>query len=197
MADFDFADPKVLVAIGLGALVFVLLVFIVMVVRRRKPAVHPSPDVPAIDVLQLGSHGPPTGGTQLECYGAPVRIAALVVAPMGTGGGFPNLDQLPTILDRIVPGMGEILVRDQPLIRVWPPQLSPGGFSNSFFGKARLPGERGQGTPWCSVSGKYLDGKIRLLLGVVLCATTANSLGEFTVDQPTQWMDLLRIRRNA
>ncbi len=197
MPDTDFLGLGPATLIGAAIAILLLVIGVVIVLRGRKPAVHATVNLPSVDVQRLGSHGPPEAGTQLECYGAPVRIAATVIAPMGTGGGFPNETQLKVILNRIVPGLGDVFERDQPFVQVWPAQLSPAGFSNSFFANCKLPGERGQGTPWCSVSGKYLDGQVRLLLGVVLCAAAPNSLGEFTIDQPTQWMDLLRIRRNA
>lgn len=175
----------------------VVVAFIVLmgVLRRRKtpPAAVLPPQ--GIDISLLESHGPPQGGLQLECYGAPVRVAAMILAPMGTGGGFPSSEQLPDVIDRAVPGMSEIIVRDRPVVHIWPPQLSPQGFANSYFAACRLPGDRGKQTPWCSIAGRYLDSEVRLLIGMILCASSPNSLGEFTLEQPTQWMDILRIRR--
>jgi len=185
-----------IVAVALVGIVAVVIFIVLMgVLRRRKAAAPAIAPPPGIDIAQLASQGPPSGGLQLECYGAPVRIAGIVLAPMGTGGGFPSSDKLPEVIDRVVPGLSEIVERDQPLVRIWPPQLSPHGFANSFFAACRLPGDRGKQTPWCSVAGRYLDGEVRLLIGVILCAAAPNSLGEFTLDQPTQWMDILRIRR--
>lgn len=187
-----------IVGLAFLAIMFVVAFVVVMgVLRRRKAAPATIAPPPGIDVSQLASHGPPEGGLQLECYGAPVRVAAMVLAPMGTGGGFPSSEKLPEVIDRVVPGLSEIVARDQPLIRIWPPQLSPQGFANSYFAACRLPGDRGKQTPWCSIAGRYLDGEVRLLIGVILCAASPNSLGEFTLEQPTQWMDILRIRRTG
>jgi len=184
------------VILALLAIIAVVVLIVLMGVLRRRKATAPTiAPPPGIDVSQLESHGPPSGGIQLECYGAPVRIAAMVLAPMGTGGGFPSTEQLPDVIDRVVPGLSEIVERDKPLVRIWPPQLSPLGFANSFFAACRLPGDRGKQTRWCSIAGRYLDGQVRLLIGVILCAASPNSLGEFTLEQPTQWMDILRIRR--
>lgn len=184
------------VTLALLAIAVVVAFIIAMgVLRRRKapPATVAPPE--GINVAQLESHGPPSGGLQLECYGAPVRVAAMVLAPMGTGGGFPSSEKLPEVIDRLVPGLGDFVARDRPLVRIWPPQLSPQGFANSFFAGCRLPGDRGKQTPWCSVAGRYLDSEVRILVGLILCTSAPNSLGEFTLEQPTQWMDLLRIRR--
>ena len=190
-------NTEILIWIGLPALALGLVVVVALVLKRRKPPVHATAELPAINVAALGQAGPPASPVQLECYGAPVRIAAIVLAPMGTGGGFPSNDQLPEVIDRVVPGLSEIGARDRPTLRRWPAQLSPQGFANNFCAGCRLPGDRGKSTPWCSVAGRYLDREVRLLIGIVLCSAAPNSLGEFTLDQPTQWMDILRIRRSG
>lgn len=181
-------------AIGLAAIVVLLAVFIVirLILARRRPAAK-APPVLEVDVAALGDAGPPPSGPALECYNVPVRLAALVVAPAGRNL-LPAGDKLADLLDRIVPGMSSVLAAHQPLIRRWPPQLSPRGFASMFFANARLPGDRGKGTPWCAVAGRVEGAEQGIMVGMVLRAATANSLGEVPIERMQQWLDVLRVR---
>jgi hypothetical protein len=163
---------------------------------RRRPGPGPAEPGLAIDVAELPADGPPAEGVVLECYGVPVRLAVLVLAPLGRAE-FPQQGELLRLIDDLVPGLSQVFATHSTLVRRWPPQLSPRGFGVFFASQIKLPGNRGKGTSWCSVAGKAegVDGP--LMVGMVLRAGRPNSLGQFSVERPSQWLDILRVRGAA
>ena len=181
-----------------GAVLAVLLVLLVGIIvlllrRRGAPRKPMEPDL-HIDLTSLPDHGPPPDGPQLELYGTPVRLAVLVLAPAGRNNPIPPADQLPERIDDLVPGLWAVVEAHEPLIRFWPFQLSTQGFAHSFFKHVPLPGDRGKGTPWSAVAGRFETESQQLLAGVVCVADRPNSLGQVTVAHVGQWLDVLRIR---
>jgi hypothetical protein len=193
-AQFEDVPSEYLVGAGalIGLFVFVLLLRFFR--RRRGAAVEPTVDL-SIDVSELGDQGPPSANIALELYNLPVRLAAVVIAPTGRGSQLPLNADAAAILDNVVPGLAEIVHAHKPLIRRWPAQLSTQGFSNTLFANVRLPGEHGKGTPWSIVAGRFEADGQNMLAGLVLIAARPNSLGQFVVNRPGQWLDLLRVRR--
>jgi hypothetical protein len=101
---------------------------------------------------------------------------------------------LPDAIDCLIPSLTAVAAVHRPLVRPWPPQLSTQGFQHSFFSNVQLPGDRGKGTPWCSVVGRFEVGPRQLLAGLVCVAGRPNSLGQVTVAHTGQWMDVLRVK---
>ena len=182
-----------------GICAAVCLLAVVLAVRRlRGRGRKPEPAAPdlRIDVSALPAHGPPADGPRLEFYGTPVRLAVLVLAPAGRGCSLPDGRSLEEALETLLPGLTELIKSHRPVVRGWPYQLSSLGFTNSFFGHAALPGERGKGTPWCAAAGRFEAGGQQLLAGLICVADKPNSLSQVIVQHPGQWLDLLRIKRD-
>jgi hypothetical protein len=180
---------------AVAGLALVLLIAAVLFVRlrRKRPAELPRPDL-FLDVTTLGERTPPVDGPQLDCYHLPVRIALVVLAPLGRTGEQPPDEELSRLLEGIVPGLARVYGRDRPEVRRWPPQLSFHGFTRTFFANIRLPGARGKATPWCSLAGRAeLDGR-KFVVGLALQAARPNSLSEHVVDREGAWLDALRVR---
>lgn len=188
-------DAVLLGVAVLAALVILLLVVIVFLLLRRR-ARQPEPVSPdlRIDVAELSDEGPPADGPRLEFYGTPVRLAVLVLAPAGRNNPLPAESDLPAVLDDLLPGFTAAVATHRPLIRLWPCQLSTQGFANAFFNNVRLPGDRGKGTPWCAVAGRFDAGARQLLAGLVCVADRPNSLSQLTIAHAGQWMDVLRVK---
>jgi hypothetical protein len=190
---------------GLAVLGMILLILLVGFLRIRRKAPLPPPIDLTIDLAELGAGGPPPGNLSLELYNVPVRLAALIVAPAGRGTHLPSVTDQPlgastrlrnaALADSIVPGLTEIVELHKTHVYEWPAQLSTQGFSNVLFANIRLPGDRGKGTPWSVVAGRVEAGPQGFLAGVVVRASAPNSLGQFVMDRPGQWLDLLRVRR--
>lgn len=177
-----------------AALVVCLLLGLVRLWRRRRRAAWQRQRHLFLDVSALEAAGPPPEGPRLEFYGTPVRLAVIVIAPAGRHGDVPPVEVLPGLLDRLEPGMAQVIASHQPLVRTWPKQFSSQGFVQAFFNQVWLPGDRGKGTPWCSIAGKFQVGERLLLVGLVCCAREPNGLSQVAVQHEGQWLDILRIR---
>ncbi|GAB6166382.1 hypothetical protein JCM19992_23820 [Thermostilla marina] len=164
--------------------------------RRKKPAVLPV-DL-SVDVTSLPIQPPVPGQMpQLEFAGLPVRLGVVVLAPSGRANPLPPRDQFDALFEAVVPGLAEVVARDRPAVYTWPEQLSSEGFARSFFANVPLPGDRGRGTPWCSVAGMARWGDRPFLVGLVMMASRPNSFVPEIVEHEGDWYRLLRVRFDA
>lgn len=179
---------------GYCAAAVLLLVLLVYFWRRRKgppPLREPSliVDLEGLDVP------PPEDGPALHCHGLPVRLAVLVLAPSGRGGEVPTGVNRSAAIDQIVPGLARIAAAHGTLVMIWPQQLSPRGFAHLFFANVKLPRDRGKGTPWCSLAGKFEADGQQIMAGMALCGSKPNSLSQYIIDLPSEWLEVLRVER--
>jgi hypothetical protein len=161
--------------------------------RRRLAAIPPTPDL-KIDLSLLGDSGPPEELPALEFYNLPMRLAAIVLAPVGRARELPTDALTPSLIDAIVPGMDKVAEKHRPLIRRWPHQVSASGFAHLFFSNARLPGTGGKGSPWSSVAGVFKLKGQPVMAGLVLRADKPNSLGQTVIEEEHQWLGCLRVK---
>jgi len=161
--------------------------------RGRRAAIPLAPDL-KVDVSTLGNLGPPEGLPALEFYNLSMRLAAVVLAPVGRVRELPTDAVLLSVLDSIVPGLDKVAALHRPLIRRWPNQVSASGFAHLFFSNARLPGAGGKGTPWSSVAGVFKIKGQPVMAGLVLRAAQPNSLGQTVIDEEHKWLGCLRVK---
>jgi hypothetical protein len=182
---------------GLAALVVIAVLVFAMVlpwwVRRRRRVPAPVAPTLKVNVAALPEAGPPESGPALRIYNVPVRLAMVVLAPVGRGAETPAADEVSEIIDQIVPGLGAVAAAHGSAIKVWPAQLSSQGFLHQFSVNVGLPGDAGKGTPWCSACGRFEADGTPYLAGLLLCAAKGNSLGQFLVERESQWPDMLRV----
>jgi hypothetical protein len=164
------------------------------VLRRRKQTAAPLPPDLKVNVDTLSNQGPAEGPPVLEFYHLPVRLAAIVLAPVGRVRELPPDDQLATLLDAIVPGLDKVAALHEPLIRRWPSQVSARGFAHLFFSNSRLPGPGGKGTPWSSAAGIFKVQGQPIMAGLVFRAAQPNSFGQTIVDSEDKWLGCLRVK---
>jgi hypothetical protein len=196
VAKFEEIPTEYLIGGGAALLAFAVLVFVIVRFRRqRRPPPLPPIDL-RVDINALGDHGPSEAPLSLELYNLPVRLAAVVLAPTGRGSELPAGRDSAALVDNIVPGLAQMVDLHRPLVRRWPAQLSTQGFSNTLFANLRLPGDHGKGTPWSVIAGRFEAGGQNILAGLVLCAAGPNSLGQFVIERPGQWLDVLRVKRS-
>jgi hypothetical protein len=222
LTDALHALPGDVLRYALPAAAAVIALWIVWrLMRRRK---RPAPPLAAnlmVEVAALSDRGPPEGPPVLEFYNLPVRLAAVVLAPVGPGRELPKKmgtgseparanpaepasgevpvpiffdDQLGPLLDAILPGLDKVAALHRPVIRRWPNQVSARGFAHLFFNNARLPGQAGKGTPWSSVAGVVKVQNQPVMAGLVLRAAAPNSLGQTIIDAEYKWLGCLRVR---
>lgn len=177
-----------------GALL--LLIIVLVILFRRGPA-ETATDRAAdrsIRVGDLPQSAPRAAGPVLTFYNVPVRLSVLVMAPVGRSGEIPPQEELPNIVEQLLPGLMQVLAADQPIFRRWPAQLSSQGFAQAFFNNVPLPGDRGKGTVWCSIAGKFEADGQAYLAGLVCQSENPNSLNEVTAQQIGDWLDVLRVQ---
>jgi len=189
------AENRTLLMGGVAAAAALVAILVLWRALRRKPVVEnvAAPNL-RVDIAALSTGGPPRGKPYLEFYSVPVRLAAIVVAPVGRDGHLPSNEHLPLVMEAILPGLMKVLAAHQPQFIRWPAQLSSQGFAHSFFNNVPLPGDHGRGTPWCSVSGKVELSVGQFLVGLVCSAAEANSLGETTIKHAAGWPDVIRVK---
>jgi hypothetical protein len=181
------------IVVGAVALIVVAALGKALFGRKRTPPERP-PDL-SIDVVALGAHGPPSSGIMLELHSAPVRLAAVVLAPAGRVRELPPLNELNDVFDAILPGLADVVAAHKPLIRKWPAQLSVGGFAHTFFSQVRLPGQGGKGTPWCLVAGLFkIEGQPSMAGLVLRTEKPRSSHRQEIIDGEDQWLGVLRAR---
>ncbi len=186
-----------LAALAIAAVVVcALLVVAIIALSRRSKQPKPQPLDLTIDVSSLDARGPSGEFPQLTYLGHPVRLAALVVAPVGRSGAIPEADQLLDAVDQLIPGLVDVISIDHPVVKFWPGQLSTQGFAHVFFRNVKLPGDRGARTPWCSVAGKFKVGGQQYLAGLLCSAGKLNDLSELAADDNDQWARVLEVRRS-
>jgi len=178
-----------------AAIAAVVALWIVWRLVRRRRGRLPRAEVDlTIDVASLGTAGPPRGAPVLEHYNVPMRLAAIVVAPAGRDRRLPPWGELGVVFEAIVPGLAQVVMTHHTLVRCWPQQLSITGFGHSFFRHARLPGDGGKGTHWCSAAGvAKLQGQ-PVMAGLVMRSELPNSLGQVIIEHETKWLDVLRVK---
>ncbi len=181
--------------IGAGVLLVCLICLRFFLSRRRgKRKTDNQQGNLAISVEQLPLLPVVTEPYRIDIYGSPVRIRALVLAPIGRSFELPPNEQLGNLLNHFVPNFTSILQTHQPIIQQWPGQLSTSGFMHSFFNNLAIP-NKGQGTAWCSIAGKIEIAGANYLIGMLCSTDSPNSLGEIPVEHTGQWVDILRVHQ--
>jgi hypothetical protein len=188
-------DSLLVLAVGVVFLLILVAVTGFWIVLRRKPVrLPPKPPDRSINVATFDASGAAADQPQLEYYGCPVRLAVLIVAPVGRAGSIPEKELLPELFEQFVPQFLQVVAAHQPQLQFWPAQISVAGFTNSFFGKIALPGDRGKGTPWCALAGRFTAMGGHYLAGIVCCGDNASGLGQLVIEQEGQWRDVLRVK---
>ncbi len=180
--------PVLPIAIGGGALLFILFLFVVL---RRRPTRS-----------DAGIHGenmadypppPPVGRCQLYFLNEPVRVRLVILAPLGRQGLPENPE---AHLEKSLRGLGRVLAQDKPAWRTWPAQLSAKGFMPQFLRFVHLPTKEHQPTPWQLVCGQIKLGGQMVAIGLVLLADEAIHR-ELRQVEPHQWGEQLRVELMA
>jgi hypothetical protein len=181
-----------ILALVIGLILFRIARWLLAITRRRKEVPPPNLE---IDVPNLAAANIASATPRLEIYGIPSVVVAVVVAPSGRDAEEPPKRVAFHLLEAVTPGFGEVLAGHQPLLAVWPAQLSTQGFSQIFFTNARLPGDAGKGTEWTSVAGKVQWKGKMFLVGIVFRAEKPLELGQRLMEHVGQWVEMLRVRR--
>jgi hypothetical protein len=183
----------VLGIVGIAALFgLIILFFIARLIFGRGKGKADKESKLAERLTEYPDLKPSTGDRQLRIEGVPVRMRLVVVAPAGTASEV-DMDDIPDMLERIVPGLGEIYKYDKPRVKVWPTQVSYQGFA-TFFHRNTLTGAKdGEQTRWAMAAGRVKLCKQQVMLGLALQSVKPNTVGRRTVDSH-EWASMLRVR---
>ncbi len=185
------------VALGVAG-VLLLLVILGIVDRlwlrlfRRKSSATFKPG-PVEDLALIPPPLLPPGEKQFMIYHVPARLRLIVAAPAGADR-VTDEKKVKKELERLWPGVREVLVADKPRIRLWPAQLSQQGFVATFHQHLCRPDPEAKSSPWISVAGKIQLEDQALLLGLVFRTEEKTTFGQMTLE-PHQWRDILRLGR--
>lgn len=196
LAQAETTEARPWLPIAVVAATVLLLGLVLLVpfwLRKRRRVVVPPATTLKVNVSALPEGGPPDSGPALRIYNVPVRLAMIVLAPVGRGAESPSREAIAEIIDQVVPGLGAVAAAHHATVKVWPAQLSSHGFLHQFSINVGLPGDAGKGTPWSSAVGRFDAEGTPYLAGLLLCAAKANSLGQFLVERESQWPDMLRV----
>ena len=188
-------DALPYIILGVGAVAALLVIALILVKLRGKKPQHRSTTPPLkVNVAALNASPPHDSGAQLEVYNVPMRLSLLVLAPVGREGKIPDSPNLPEVVDAIAPNLMQVMNHHQPDFRRWPPQLSSQGFAQVFFNNAPLPGDGGKNTPWCALAGRFDAATGPMLAGLICVAAKPNAIGQVAINQPGQWLDIMRVK---
>ena len=182
--------------VGVALLVFIVLVFLTRRVVKlfRKPK-----EISLVDPLRVVDlSAEPLGKnerTDLKVHNLPARLGVVVLAPLGRLD-LPDDEEIPNILDGLVPGLGKFVADDTPIVRSWPNQVSVGGFANNLALHMQVGGKDLTETPWCLVAGKTKRPDGLLLVTLALAAEASNRLGVVRLDDESQWMQAIQVSRS-
>ncbi|MBT6643676.1 MAG: hypothetical protein HN985_06200 [Planctomycetaceae bacterium] len=183
--------------VGVGLLGLVILALLTRRVVRlfKKPS-----EVSLVDPLRVVDlTAEPLGKTSrvdLKVHNMPVRLGVVVLAPLGRIE-LPEDDELPSILDGLVPGLGAFIEIDTPIIRTWSNQVSVGGFANNLALHMQVENQDLTETPWCLVAGKTKRPDGLLLVTLALAAATQNRLGVVRLEDESQWMQAIQVNQSG
>ena len=183
------------IAFCCASLIAVVYLGRIAIRRRRGRQYVDQTENLSIDIEALPVVSPTDSDLRLDFYGVPVVISVLVIAPVGRGVILPAKTRMSQFMENLVPGMMEVLSSHRPLFRRWPEQLSTRGFVHAVFNNLALPGDRGKGTPWCSVAGRFESDGRHYLAALVCRSERPNGLGQIEIQHAGQWIDILRVRR--
>lgn len=145
-----------------------------------------------IDLSEIPEALKLTGDRRLQIEGTPARLRFVIVAPAGKAHDI-NIAAVPTLLDKVLPGLSAIFEQDKPFINKWPMQMSYQGFANLFHRNTPLPEGEKEPSRWILVAGRAHVGSHQIMLGLGLQAVKPTTIGRRRVDMH-DWPNLLRIR---
>jgi hypothetical protein len=194
-APLNAVPAWLLLLILVGGGLLVLLLFLVVVARllfggKKKPKRGSS------NLEEDLSTYPPapqsSGDRRLMVEGVPVRVRLVVIAPAGTESEVSQ-EEVESLLDRLLPGLGDVVRHDKPRVRQWPTQVSYQGFATHFHRNMLTPEAEGEMSPWVLVAGRAKVGKTQFMLGLALQALKPTPAGRMTLEAH-EWTSKLRVR---
>ena len=186
--------PWIYLILG-GFVALVVLLVLRRILHSRRKAARPMPPELRIELAKLGGKAPPAEPPILEFYNLPMRLAGIVLAPVGRMRELPPPEELPAVFESVLPGLDRVADRHRPLVGRWPNQVSTRGFASAFFSNIRLPGEGGKGTPWSAVAGILSTTANPLCSASFSVPPRQTASARSVVNTEHEWLGCLRVKQ--
>ena len=185
--------------IGIGAVILVGAILLFIVAHFSGKMWHamfgPPPKSPQDAFQENLTEYPPAPGVpgprRLTVEGISARIRLIVVAPVGKSRPVDS-DTVNDLLNSVIRGIKDVIVKDRPRIRIWPPQLSNTGFAPTFHKLTLTNMVEHEPSHWVLIAGPASAAGVPILLGLGLLADDANELGKLTTS-PERWAETVRV----
>jgi hypothetical protein len=182
-----------LIAAAVGGLV--VLMFLFRVVFGRKKNVDPLIETKhLVDLSEIPL--PEDGPYGLRVQNLPGKLGVVVFAPLGKIKP-PAADETFAVLNTVVPGLGKMARRDNPIVQTWSNQVSVTGFANTLARHLMVPGRDLTDTPWCLLVGKLKRPEGLMVVGLAIGMEAPNNLGVIRLNDETQWLQFLQVNARA
>jgi hypothetical protein len=182
-----------LAVLGVLALLILFILWKLFFSGGRKPKAAAEWEKQEINLAKCPMPAGSPRGRRLTLYHVPARLRLVVVAPVGRELKVTARD-VDQVLDKVVAGLGGVILADRPSVHVWPAQLSYQGFANTFHRCTPKPEGEGRPSRWVLVAGRAKVGKQAVLIGLGAWADEAGTLGRKTLEPP-DWVDVVRLER--
>jgi hypothetical protein len=189
MPDASGLSPTVIGAALLVGLVMVVVLLRALLPRKKKRDSLIEPSL-LVDLSELPNpEGRPLG---LRVQNLPGMLGVVVFAPLGKIKP-PSKDQTFAVLNTVVPGLGKMARRDEPVVQIWPNQVSVTGFANTLARHLMVPGRDLTETNWCLLVGKHKRPEGLMLVGLAIGMDAPNRLGVIRLADEMQWLQFLQV----
>jgi hypothetical protein len=189
MPDASGLSPTVIGAALLVGLVMVVVLLRALLPRKKKRDSLIEPSL-LVDLSELPNpEGRPLG---LRVQNLPGILGVVVFAPLGKIKP-PGKDETFAVLNAIVPGLGKMARRDEPVVQIWPNQVSVTGFANTLARHLMVPGRDLTETNWCLLVGKHKRPEGLMLVGLAIGMDAPNRLGVIRLADEMQWLQFLQV----
>lgn len=178
---------------GLVVVVGIVAVLIVLGLVFGRGKKKPSSLIDATRIVDLSDLPLPDDGPQpLKVQGLPGRLGVVVFAPLGRLKA-PAESETFAVLNTVVPGLGKVFRRDEPLVVTWPSQVSVTGFANILARHVHVPGQDLTETSWCLLVGKMKRPNGLLLVGLAVAMQAPHRLGVIRLADEMQWLQFVQV----
>ncbi|MEO2036704.1 MAG: hypothetical protein ABGZ35_31905, partial [Planctomycetaceae bacterium] len=136
---------------------------------------------------------------QVQVRNLSSRLAAVVVAPWGSSTEAPSIGQIPSLINSFVPGLSQAIQEHDPVLKVWPRQVSKTGFGHALMRNIQIPDGKWRDSRWCLVCGPASVHEQRFVIGLVTVFDAPNSMDLIKVQNDGEWSAVVRVAdsRNA
>ena len=160
---------------------------------RKRPA-HDKDSPLVIDLDLVGDAFTDPGPQKITERGQPGRLWLVVLAPSPSYVGDLLPEMAESLLDWLLPGLGEILDADKPRKVIWPRHPSLDRFVQRFHQLVRIPEVKGRRSPWVLISGAAHLGRQTVFLGLAVFLYKTSYQREIQV-AGEKWNEVLDVQK--